>query len=58
MNFKKPGDSCSNESSIKWCLKNHGLEIEIGINANATKWSAASPKSCQTNLTERGNSIY
>ena len=29
----------------------------IDRKANATEWSAASPKSCQTNLTERGDSI-
>ncbi len=32
------------ENLIKRCLKNPNLEIEIYIEANATKWSAASPK--------------
>ncbi len=38
-------------------VKKTSHKSEIDIMANATEWSAASPKSCQTNLTERGNFI-
>ena len=58
MDFNKPMDSFYIESSTKRWLKTPLHESKIDIKANATKWRAASPKSCQTNQTERGNFIY
>lgn len=54
MNFNKPMGPYNNASSIKRCLKNPGYEKEIDIEANETKWSAASPNLTKTNTTGRG----